>query len=274
MVVFVASSSEHLGIAETAAALLHDALSPSAEVRAWKGAFELSKTFIEALENATEEADFAVAVVTSDDVNISRETAQPVPRDNVLFELGLFMGALGRERTFILKEQMADLKLPTDLLGVHVATFSPSVSLDVPCREITDRIVELGTRFKLNKNELASLADIRRFCESIEGPLWERIRRDDISALSFFWIRSEAAFNSVSMNGTSYSTQGTYVADWKSLIARIDKNKKKILYHWEGQSTILEIAHVTFHGFGVFEFDSPAAPGEELQPWPRQVLGC
>jgi hypothetical protein len=76
------------------------------------------------------------------------------------------------------------------------------------------------------------------------------------------------------MNGTSYSTQGTYVADWKSLIARIDKNKKKILYHWEGQSTILEIAHVTFHGFGVFEFDSPAAPGEELQPWPRQVLGC
>lgn len=45
------------------------------------------------------------------------------PRDNVLFELGLFMGALGREKTFIVHCRDKDIDLPTDLAGVTLATF-------------------------------------------------------------------------------------------------------------------------------------------------------
>jgi predicted nucleotide-binding protein len=36
------------------------------------------------------------------------------PRNNVLFELGLLMGGLGRERTFFVYDKMQDAKVPTD----------------------------------------------------------------------------------------------------------------------------------------------------------------
>jgi hypothetical protein len=53
----------------------------------------------------------------------SRDTAIPSPRDNVIFELGLFMGALGRERTFIVYNRDQEIKLPSDLAGVTAARF-------------------------------------------------------------------------------------------------------------------------------------------------------
>lgn len=83
-----------------------------------EGVFQASKTTIEDLLKATLESDFAVLVITSDDVIISRGKKKQSPRDNVIFELGLFMGALGRERAFIVNQEGADIKIPTDLLGV------------------------------------------------------------------------------------------------------------------------------------------------------------
>ena len=54
----------------------------------------------------------------------SRKKKQAAPRDNVIFELGLFMGALGRERTFIVKPRHVDIKIPSDLLGVTFIEYS------------------------------------------------------------------------------------------------------------------------------------------------------
>lgn len=62
--------------------------------------------------------DFAVLLMTADDTTASRGRRKASPRDNVVFELGLFMGALGRDRTFVVSPKGVDLKLPTDLLGV------------------------------------------------------------------------------------------------------------------------------------------------------------
>jgi predicted nucleotide-binding protein len=54
---------------------------------------------------------------------VSRGSGTHTPCDNTIFELGLFMGKLERRRTFIVKEQNTDVKIPTDLLGVTPLTY-------------------------------------------------------------------------------------------------------------------------------------------------------
>jgi predicted nucleotide-binding protein len=63
-------------------------------------------------------------VLTPDDLVSKRDSTKNSPRDNVLFELGLFMGALGREKTYIAYCRDEALDLPTDLAGVTSATFA------------------------------------------------------------------------------------------------------------------------------------------------------
>lgn len=85
--------------------------------------FESSSTTIEDLVKTTGEVDFAVLVLTADDLTTSRGARRAAPRDNVIFELGLFMGALGRPRAYMVVSKVVDLKLPTDLLGVNYIPF-------------------------------------------------------------------------------------------------------------------------------------------------------
>lgn len=84
--------------------------------------FALSRTTIESLEEILRTVEFAVLIVTPDDIVTSRGAATEAPRDNIILELGLFMGRLGRERVFVVAPEDCP-KLPTDLLGVTVASF-------------------------------------------------------------------------------------------------------------------------------------------------------
>lgn len=95
------------------------------EVTAWsQGIFDLSQTNIENLYAALNRFDAAVFVFRADDKLEIAGTAHDAVRDNVLFELGLFIGRLGRSNTFILKPRAsAILRLPTDLLGVTPAEY-------------------------------------------------------------------------------------------------------------------------------------------------------
>ena len=93
---FIASSTEGLPIAEAIQVGLDDA----AECTIWtQGAFNLSETVAESIVKAPVKYDFAVLVFTPDDVVEKRGERRSAPRDNLLFELGLFTGALGRART-------------------------------------------------------------------------------------------------------------------------------------------------------------------------------
>lgn len=267
-IVFIASSSEGLEVAKAVRALLLQELRDRAKVTPWTREFDLSATYIESLEKASQEADFAVLVVTPDDITISRDKKKSAPRDNVVFELGLFMGCLGRERCFIVNEERSDLRLPTDLLGVHLATFRRSAgqelrdALDAQCLLIGETIAKLGARYKCSRDALGTQAAIRRFYESIEGAWWQRITGKDPGALSFFRIETDDIFNSVSLTGKSYDKEGRHVAKWKSVMARVDQNEKKLLYHWSGWYPSPDLSNVPFHGFGEMEFDKPLKPGD------------
>jgi predicted nucleotide-binding protein len=118
--VFIGSSSEGLPIAEH----LQAGLERAVECTIWsQGVFGLSRGNLENLVNATSRYEFAVLVLTPDDLVTTRGRTENSARDNVLFELGLFMGALGRERTFVVHSRDVALELPSDLAGVSVATF-------------------------------------------------------------------------------------------------------------------------------------------------------
>lgn len=114
--VFIASSTEGLKYAEGIYASLRRS---DVVPHIWsQGVFEAGRTTIEALVKAATESDFAVIVASGDDITISRRRKATTPRDNVIFELGLFMGALARERTLVLVPKGVDFKVPSDLLGM------------------------------------------------------------------------------------------------------------------------------------------------------------
>jgi hypothetical protein len=144
---FIGSSSEGKRVAEAIQLILEDAI----DTVVWsQGLFGLSSTSLERLERITQEFDFAALVVTPDDMVDARGTRRPSARDNVLFEAGLFMGRLGRERTFLVCPRGADLGLPSDLDGMTLAQFSSPVNgnaqavLGPACARIKDAIVRLG----------------------------------------------------------------------------------------------------------------------------------
>src|SRR5215472_13682938 len=117
---FVGSSSEGLEFARAVRALLDE----DAEVTLWKeGLFDVGSTFIDSLIKALPRFDFAALILTGDDLLTSREITTLGPRDNVLFELGLFMGRLGRERTFVVRARSDHIKIPSDLAGLTTATY-------------------------------------------------------------------------------------------------------------------------------------------------------
>jgi hypothetical protein len=146
--VFIGSSVEGLEIAR--AVEWH--LDREAEVTLWsQGVFGLGLGTLEALVDSLDQFDFGVLVLTPDDLTESRGHKSNSPRDNVLIELGLFLGNKGRNRTFVLCDRKADLKIPGDLAGVTLATFSGSRSdrnlraaVSPACTEIIERIRQLG----------------------------------------------------------------------------------------------------------------------------------
>ena len=108
--VFVGSSSE--GVEFARAFRWH--LQNDAEITLWNdGFFRPGVTFIETLVNSLPRFDFAILVFRADDLTTSHGVETFSPRNNVIFELGLFMGRLGRSRTFIVYEETAKVKMPT-----------------------------------------------------------------------------------------------------------------------------------------------------------------
>jgi len=120
--VFIGSSAEALNIAYA----LQANIEYDSEPTVWtQGIFKPSQSTLSNLVQCLAQFDFAVFVFNVDDISIMRDQRVATVRDNVLFELGLFMGRVGVQRCFILKaRETTDLHLPTDLLGIEPLTFS------------------------------------------------------------------------------------------------------------------------------------------------------
>ena len=146
---FIASSAEHLDLAYAA----QEGLEHDVEVTVWsQGVLALSKSALASLIDELDESDFGLFILAPDDITAIRDASKQTVRDNVIFELGLFIGRLGSDRCFLIVPRgMEDLHLPTDLLGVTPAMFDPdrqdenmTASLGPACNRIRKAVTKLG----------------------------------------------------------------------------------------------------------------------------------
>jgi hypothetical protein len=129
-------------------------LASSVEVVIWdQNVFEPSLYVLESLHRVLNEFDFGIFVFSADDALILRGEEHTSVRDNVVFELGLFISRLGKERTFIVAPGGAsDLRIPSDLLGITRLSYDPrwqnlNASLNPACTAILSQVRSHGPFF-------------------------------------------------------------------------------------------------------------------------------
>lgn len=171
--VFIGSSREGLDIANA----VHANLTRDAECTVWaNGVFQISGTTIYSLIQALRESDFGIFVFSPDDLSIMRGNENPVVRDNVIFELGLFVGRLGIERCFfITPDNVTDLRLPTDLMGVTPGQYEAGrrdknwlAATNPVCMQIRAKLVELKSF-----QDAAQAGSLSRSVPGMASPLAE-----------------------------------------------------------------------------------------------------
>lgn len=148
-ILFIGSSRESLPIVE---ALVAGWKAPPFIVRPWTGGvFSPSQFPIDDLARQVVACDFAALVLGPDDQVLSRGATLNAPRDNVLFELGLFMGAIERARTLFIVPLDEDVKIPSDILGLTPLRYvsrsgSLADNLGPVCSDIAALIQGMGPR--------------------------------------------------------------------------------------------------------------------------------
>jgi CRP/FNR family transcriptional regulator, cyclic AMP receptor protein len=146
--VFIISSAEALPIARIIQnAFQHDPFL----TKVWTdGVFRVANYTLQDLEAEIDSSDFAIAIAHSDDLTESRGKDWPSPRDNVIFELGLFMGRLGRARAVLMEPREDRVKLPSDLSGVTTIAYRFEKGADATaflapaCNALRSHILALG----------------------------------------------------------------------------------------------------------------------------------
>lgn len=139
---FIGCSSESLDVAESIMPNLENWCYPEL----WSHSFFiLSKTNIENLEHNLPKFDFAIFLLTPDDVSIIRKEKIHTPRDNLIFEVGMAIGIFGRPKTFLILPKNCNLRLPTDILGVTYAEYNQDhpnneAALSTACKKVRQAI--------------------------------------------------------------------------------------------------------------------------------------
>jgi hypothetical protein len=118
--IFIGSSSEALHVCDA----VQDELARDFDVTVWdQDVFALTRDALDSLLAVLAVSDAGIFVLKPDDLTTSRGVSELTARDNVIFELGLFIGQLGRDRTYMLAPSAPRLRVPSDLLGLTVATY-------------------------------------------------------------------------------------------------------------------------------------------------------
>ncbi|MFT5891673.1 MAG: hypothetical protein ACI9Y7_001780 [Dokdonia sp.] len=154
--IFIGSSSEGKDVAYA----IQENLEGIAEVTIWdQDIFKLSNNYLEDLLKSLDKFDFAILVYTNDDKALIRGDERSIPRDNVVFETGLFMGRLGKDRVyFVTPKGISDFHLLSDLSGISYGQYNSkredsnlNAALGPFCNKVKKKIMKEPIRAITNK---------------------------------------------------------------------------------------------------------------------------
>jgi CAP12/Pycsar effector protein, TIR domain len=198
-----------------------------ARVEPWTASFNPGTTTLERLLELTREVDFAAFVFARDDWTVkgaaaqATEPGQAAPRDNVVFEAGLFGGVLGMRRTFILHASGA--KLPTDLLGLTCIRYGEELT-PAEIKDINHR--------------LRKAIETERLIVGIDGLWWQfsltERSAEEPSVVSLLRI-SRDRNGMLEVSGRSWQADGALSARYRSEAAKEQKDPAGVFYYWKGE---------------------------------------
>jgi hypothetical protein len=220
--IFLGSSAQQ----EKLVAALTRGLQDIADVDPWTTVFDPGVSTLDRLVELTRVVDFAAFVFARDDWTTKGASpdgapGEASPRDNVVFEAGLFGGALGIHRTFILHANGA--KLPTDLLGLTAIRYDPDTTPGI-VRQINRQL----------RKAIAAEGRVSR----VEGDWWQLslTERTELepSAVSLLTIARDRA-GALEVAGRSWRSDGTLSARYWSEASKERTDPPGIFYVWKGE---------------------------------------
>ena len=203
-------------------------LSDIAHVEPWTTSFNPGTSTLERLLELTREVDFAAFIFAQDDWTASNQSTSPEPgssqaspRDNVVFEAGLFGGVLGMRRTFILHANGA--KLPTDLLGLTCVRYADALTPS-EMKNVNQKIRNAI------ENELRTTR--------IDGSWWQfsltERTANEPSVLGLLKI-SRDRNGALELTGRSWREDGALSARYWSEAAKEREGPSGVFYYWKGE---------------------------------------
>lgn len=148
--IFIGSSQESLSIAKRVKSFF----SQDFNCHLWTdNIFKSNVSFIETLMKSASLFDFGIMIFAKDDMTSVRGKEFDTPRDNVLFEYGLFLGRVGSDKAFIVAEE--GVKLPSDLFGIthtFYSTENSSEGQSVPTSSLEDSLAKMKEQMEDSLN--------------------------------------------------------------------------------------------------------------------------
>jgi hypothetical protein len=220
--IFLGSSGQQEKLVQALTRGLQDV----ADVDPWTSVFNPGVSTLDRLVELTHEVDFAAFVFAQDDWTTKgglpdAAPGEAAPRDNVVFEAGLFGGALGMRRTFILHANGA--KLPTDLLGLTSVRYDP---------DTTPAIVR-----QINQ-KLRKAIDAESRLSRLEGDWWQlslTARTEfEPSSVSLLTISRDGA-GALEVTGRGWQDDGTLSVRYWSEASKELLDPAGVFYFWNGE---------------------------------------
>jgi hypothetical protein len=223
--IFLGSSGKQAKLLQALTRGLEDV----AQVEPWMTSFNPGTTTLERLVELAHEVDLAAFVFAQDDwtrtntASPNAESGQASPRDNVVFEAGLFGGTLGMRRTFILHANGS--KLPTDLLGLTSIRYGGTTAAEI--KVINQKL----------RNAIENLGRIAR----IEGIWWqysltERTLKEP-SAISLLRISRDRG-GTLNISGRGWQENGRLSSRYWSEAVKEKKESSGVFYYWKGERPV------------------------------------